>query len=73
MLRRALLSSALFPVLPVIFLGLGMVTIVLAGSWAALRFRSPRLGLAADIVATLGLLGLMVVVHVKTIIFAPIV
>jgi hypothetical protein len=71
MLRRALLSSALFPVLPVLFLGLGMVTIVLAGSWAALCFRSPRRGLAPDILATLGLLGLMAVVHVKTIIFAP--
>ena len=71
-LRSAvLLSSALFPVLPVLFLGLGMVTIVLAGSWAALRFRSPRRGLAPDILATLGLLALMMVIHVKTIIFAP--
>jgi hypothetical protein len=71
MLRRALLSSALLPVLPVLFLGLGMVIIVLAGSWTALRFRSPRRGLAPDIIATLGLLGLIAVVHVKTIVFAP--
>jgi hypothetical protein len=71
MLRRALLSSALLPVLPVLYLGLGLVIVVLAGSWAALRFRSPRRDLAPDIVATLGLLGLMAVVHIKTIIFAP--
>jgi hypothetical protein len=71
-LRSTVLSSsALLPVSFVLFLGLGMAVIALAGSWAALRFRSPRRGLAPDILATLGLLGLMVVVHVKTIIFAP--
>jgi hypothetical protein len=48
-----------------------MVIVVLAGSWAALRFRSPRKGLAPDIVATLGLLGLLIVIHIKTIVFAP--
>lgn len=72
MLRRAMLiSSASLPVLSVLFLALGMMIVALAGSWAALRFRSPRRGLAPDIFATLGLLGLLVVVHVKTIIFAP--
>jgi len=58
-------------VLSVLFLALGMLVIALVGSWAALRFRSPRQGLAPDILVTLGLLGLMVVFHVKTIIFAP--
>jgi hypothetical protein len=71
-LRSAvLLSSALLPVLSVLLLALGMMIIALAGGWAALRFRSPRRGLAPDVFATLGLLGLMVVVHIKTIIFAP--
>jgi hypothetical protein len=71
-LRSAvLLSSALLPVLSVLLLALGMMIIALAGGWAALRFCSPRRGLAPDIFATLGLLGLMVVVHIKTIIFAP--
>jgi hypothetical protein len=71
-LRSAVLgSSALLPVLSVLFFGLGMLVVALAGSWAALRFRSPRRRLAPDILATLGLLGLMVVVHVKTTIFAP--
>ena len=70
-LRSAIGSSALLPVLPLLFLGLGIAVIALASSWTALRFRSPRRGLAQDILATLGLLGLMVVVHVKTIIFAP--
>ena len=72
MLRSAVFSSsALLPVSFVLFLGLGMAVIALAGSWAALRFRSPRRRLAPDILATLGLLALMVVVHFKTIIFAP--
>ena len=71
MVRRALLSSALLPVLPTLFLGLGTVIVVLASSWAALRFRSTRRGLAPDIVATLGLLGLLIVIHIKTIVFAP--
>ena len=66
-----LLSSALLPVLPTLFLGLGTVIVVLASSWAALRFRSTRRGLAPDIVATLGLLGLLVVIHIKTITLAP--
>jgi len=66
-----LLSSALLPVLSVLFLALGMLVVVLAASWAALRFRSPRRGLAPDILATVGLLGLMGVVHVQTVIFAP--
>jgi hypothetical protein len=71
-LRRAvLLSSALLPVLSLLFLALGMLAVALVGSWAALRFRNSRRGLAPDILATLGLLGLMVVVHVQTIIFAP--
>jgi hypothetical protein len=71
-LRSAALgSSALLPVLSLLFFGLGIAVIALASSWTALRFRSPRRGLAPDILATLGLLGLMVVVHVKTIIFAP--
>ena len=71
-LRSAvLLSSALLPILSVLFFGLGMAVIALAGSWAALRFRSPRRHLAPDILATLGLLGLMVAVHIRTIIFAP--
>lgn len=70
-LRSAVGSSALLPVLPLLFLGLGIAVIALASSWTALRFRSPRRGLAQDVLATLGLLGLMLVVHVKTIIFAP--
>ena len=70
-LRSAIGSSALLPVLSVLFLGLGMAVIALASSWTALRFRSPRRGLAQDILATLGLLGLMVVVHFQTIISAP--
>jgi hypothetical protein len=72
LLRSAVfLSSALLPVLSVLFLGLGIAAIALVGSWAALRFRSPRQGLVPDILTTLGLLGLMVAVHVKMIIFAP--
>jgi hypothetical protein len=67
----ALLSSALLPVLSILFFGLGMVAVAMAGSWAALRIRSPRRRLALDILATLALLGLMVVVHVQTIILAP--
>jgi len=71
-LRSAVfLSSALLPFLSVLFPGLVMAVIALAGSWAALRFRSPRRRLAPDILATVGLLALMVVVHVKSIIFAP--
>ena len=71
-LRSAVLgSSALLPVLSVLFFGLGMLIVALAGSWAALHFRSPKRGLAPDILATLGLLALMVMVHVQTIIFAP--
>ena len=71
-LRSAELGpSALLPVLSVLYFGLGMAVVALAGSWAALRFRSPRRRLALDILVTLGLLGLMVVVHVQTIIFAP--
>ena len=71
-LRSAVLgSSALLPILSVLFLGMGMVVVALAGSWATLRFRSPRRRWAPDILATLGLLVFMVVVHVKTIIFAP--
>jgi hypothetical protein len=71
-LRSAVLSSStLLPVLSVLFLGLGMAVIALVGSWAALRFRSPRRNLTLDILATVGLLALMVVVHVQTIIFAP--
>ena len=71
-LRSAVLSSStLVPVSFVLFLGLGMAVIALVGSWAALRFRSPRRGLAPDILATLGLLALMMVTHVKAIIFAP--
>jgi len=55
-LRSAvLLSSAIMFVLSVLFLALGMLAIALVGSWAALRFRSPRRGLASDILATLGL------------------
>jgi len=72
MLRSAVLgSSAILPVISVLFLGLGMLVVAMAGSWAALRFRSPRRGLAPDILATVGLLGLMGVVHVQTVIFAP--
>jgi hypothetical protein len=71
-LRSAVLSSStLLPVLSVLFLGLGMAVVALVGSWAALRFRSPRRNLTLDILATVGLLALMVVVHVQTIIFAP--
>ena len=66
-----ILSSALLPILSVLFLALDMLAVALVGSWAALRFRSLRRGLAPDILATLGLLTLMVVVHVQTIIFAP--
>jgi hypothetical protein len=72
LLRSAVLgSSALLPVLSALLLGLGIAIIALVGSWAALRFRSSRRRLAPDILATVGLLALMVVVHVKTIIFAP--
>lgn len=64
-------SSLLLPILTILFLVLGMGVVALAGSWAALHFRSPRRHLALDILATMGLLGLMVLVHVKTIILAP--
>jgi hypothetical protein len=64
-------SSLLLPILTILFFVLGMGVVALAGSWAALHFRSPRRRLALDILATMGLLGLMVLVHVKTIILAP--
>jgi hypothetical protein len=64
-------ASALLPILPLLYFVVGIVVVALAGSWTALRFRSPRRGLALDILTTLGLLGLMVLVHVKTIILAP--
>ena len=71
-LRSAVLSSsALLPVLSILFFGLGMAVVALTGSWAALWFRSPRRLSALDILATLALLGLMLVLHVQTIIFAP--
>jgi hypothetical protein len=71
-LRSAVLrSSVLLPVLSVLFFGLGMAVVALVSSWAALRFRSPRRRLALDILTTFGLLGLMVLVHIKTIILVP--
>ncbi len=71
-LRSAVLgASVLLPLLAVLFFGLGMAVVALAGSWAAMRFRSPRRRLALDILATIGLLGVMVLVHVRTIILAP--
>ncbi len=71
-LRSAALgTSALLPVLTVLFFGLGMTVVALVSSWAALRFRNARWRLALDILTTFGLLGLMVLVHIRTIIFAP--
>jgi hypothetical protein len=71
-LRSAALgTSALLPGLTLLYFMVGVAVVALAGSWAALRFRSPRRRLALDILTTLGLLGLMVLVHVKTIILAP--
>ncbi len=63
--------SALLPVLTMLYFAVGMAVVALAGSWAALRFRGPRRRLVGDILVTLGLLVLMVVVHVRTIILAP--
>jgi NADH:ubiquinone oxidoreductase subunit 5 (subunit L)/multisubunit Na+/H+ antiporter MnhA subunit len=71
-LRSAALgTSALQPVLTLLYFMVGVAVVALVGSWTALRFRSPRRRLALDILTTLGLLGLMVLVHVKTIILAP--
>ncbi len=71
-LRSAVIrSSVLLPVLAILFFVLGMAVVALAGGWAALRFRSLRRNLALDILATIGLLVLMALVHVQTIILAP--
>ncbi len=71
-LRSAVLgSSVLLPVLSVLFFGLGMAVVALASSWATLRFRTSGGSLALDILTTIGLVGLAVLVHIKTIILAP--
>lgn len=70
-LRAVPSSSALLPLLVILYFGSGMVVVALAASWATLQFRSPRRRIALDILATLALLGLMVMVHVQTIILAP--
>ncbi len=57
--------------LPVLTFGLSMVVVALAGSWATLRFRSSGGSLALDLLITFGLVGLAVLVHIKTIILAP--
>lgn len=64
-------SSLLLPGLALLFFMMGMAVVALASSWATLRFRSPRRRLPLDILATLGLLGLMVSLHIQTIILAP--
>lgn len=64
-------ASALLPVLTALFFLVGMVVVALVGSWAALRFRSPKGRLALDVLTTMVLLGLMALVHVRTIILAP--
>lgn len=64
-------SSALLPLLLILYFGLGMTVVALAGGWAALGFRGNRQRLVPDLLATLGLLALMVLVLVRTIVLAP--
>ncbi len=64
-------SSVLLPLLSILFFVVAMAIVALVAGWAALRFRNPRRHLAPDILATIGLLGLMVLIHVQTIILAP--
>jgi hypothetical protein len=56
----------------VLFLGLGMVVIALAASWATGHFRSRGRRLGLDAITTVGLLALSVLVVVGTLYVATI-